>query len=135
MEDALLVGVIERRADRAQHLECPGHRDGLAQLVSEGAAFHELGDDVRLPVELAVVEDGKDVGVAEPGDGDRLPAEPFPEVRVLGEEVGQDLDGDHPLQGLVVGLVDSGHASAADLLHDLVGADPDPGCDFHRREG
>src|SRR5690349_23458195 len=99
--------------------------------MGEGAALDELGDYVGLAVELAVVEDGEDVRMAEPRDGDRLAAKALFEFGILREHVREDLDRDHPLERMVVRLEDGRHAAPADLLHDLVRPDADAGGDFH----
>ena len=70
-------------------------------------------DEVAAGVDAGVV-DLDDVGVDELGDGERLAAEPGDELLVVGEVLGQHLDGDRPLEHPVGGLVDGRHAAAAE---------------------
>jgi len=69
------------------------------------------------------------------GDRHGLATEALAELRVLGQDVRQHLQGDHPLQRGLVGLENGCHAAPADLLDDLVRADLDAWRQLHSEEG
>src|SRR2546428_11092420 len=69
----------------------------------------------------------------QPGDGARFLLETLAVVGLVGEEVGQDLDGHEPVEGGVVGPEDGRHATAADPFHDAIGAEGRPLLDVHGR--
>jgi hypothetical protein len=75
---------------------------------------------------LPVGEHGEDVVVPQLGDRDRFDLEANPVVLVLGEELGKDLDRHVAGKGLLIGLVNRGHASTAYLLDDQISAERRP---------
>ena len=92
----------------------------------EGGAVDELHDD-EVDIALAVeVVHTHDVGVAESGHGARLAAEAADEGGVDGEVAVEDLEGDGAVEAGVTGLVDGGHAAAADQGGDLITAQGAP---------
>src|SRR5712691_6139527 len=135
MQHSLPVRVVERRGDRAQHVRRAWNAKRLPELRCERPALDELGDDVQLILELAVVVNGEDAGMTQLGDRHGLATEALAELRVLGQDVRQNLEGDHPLQRGLVGLENGRHAAPADLLDDLVGADLDAWRQLHPEEG
>ena len=54
-------------------------------------------------------------GWLEGGRGPRLALQPLERLRVPGELLGQELQGDPPAELEVLGLVDDAHAAAADF--------------------
>ena len=77
-------------------------------------AGHELHDEVGEVVVLAVVEDRRDVRVAEVRGVEGLAAEPPREDLLLVGAGSQHLDGDRPREHGVVGLPDVAHAPGRD---------------------
>ena len=69
---------------------------------------------------VADLEDGHDVGMLEFGGGGGLGQEPGP-VSLRGESrLPHDLDGHHPIQRALPGLVNDPHAAPAQFLKDFV---------------
>ena len=90
------------------------------QAVVEVAPLEQLQRHERQAVDLADVVDLDDVGMAEPGDGLGLDAEPG-EVIGPGLAAAEDhLQGDQAVQAPLAGLVDDAHPPLAQLLQDLV---------------
>ncbi len=69
---------------------------------------------------LADVVNGADVGVVEGGGSPGLAPEPFQGLVGLEPPLGQELQRDLAVQVCVLGLVDDGHAAAAQLLAHAV---------------
>ena len=63
----------------------------------------------------------------------RLALEPLLQVRVGGDVLGQDLDGDGAVEPRVGGLVDLAHAAGANRSGDLVGAEPGANSQSHEQ--
>src|SRR5207248_536556 len=71
--------------------------------------------DERAPLRFADIEDGGDVRVpGQPRGRQRLALEALPDVRILGETVGENLDRDAAPELRVLGGVDVRHPSSAD---------------------
>src|SRR5207247_8646916 len=68
----------------------------------------------------AEVVEAEDVRVRQGSDGPRLALEAGQSLRVLSEDIRQDLDGNVPVQVIVVSPVDDSHASLADPLEERV---------------
>ncbi len=64
--------------------------------------------------------DRADVGMVQRGSGLRFALEAGEGLRVFGNVVGQELQGDEAVQLHVLSLVDHTHAAAAELLDDAV---------------
>ena len=115
MDDAEVVGGGEtfQQAPRQLAQLAPRERP-LLEARRERGAVEEVHDEVVEPVGLVGVVDGEDVGMAQPGQGARLPHEP------LGGGGGgparlEHLDGDGPAQAGVPGGVHDPHAAGRDL--------------------
>ncbi len=80
----------------------------------------KLHGDEGLAVLLADFVDGADVGMVQSGGGLRFALEARQRLRILGNIVGQELEGDKAMQPCVFGLVDNTHPAAAELLDDAV---------------
>ena len=125
MDHALLVGMLDRLADRHEEFQALARREPLlVAVLGDGNALDQLHDEER-PARLgaAGVEHAGDVGVVHHRQG--LP---------LGLEAGQHglgvharLDDFHGHDALhrfcLLGHEDRAHAPLADLLHQLVAAD------------
>ena len=88
--------------------------------VLQRHAVQILHDDERLPVLLADVVDGADVGMVQGGCGACFPPKARERLRVLGQFFGKKLQGDEAVQPRVLGLIDHAHPAAAQLLDDAV---------------
>src|SRR5712691_5363571 len=120
MQNTLRVRVVEGGGHGRQHLERIRDRHDAVEAVRQRASVHELANDVGHAFLFPVGEHGEDVVVSKLGNRDRFDLEANPVVLVLGEEIGQDLDRYVAGKGLLISLVDRGHASAAYLLDDQI---------------
>ena len=117
---AVVVGVLERFADRRHDGQRlfrgePAGRHRLAQVDPVDVLHHQVVE----PARLAEIVDGDDVRVVQRGQHPGLRGEPLGEAGVGAAFGGQDLEGHHPAQGLLPGLVHHPHAAAAEALEDL----------------
>ncbi len=96
------------------------HRRFLGDDLAQRAALDVLHDDVRTSAVAALVEDGDDVGVGEPGCGTRLAVELPREVEVVPEALVHDLHGDDAVEPGVESSVDSGHSAARQFLDESI---------------
>ena len=85
MDDPELVRVREAGAGVLDQLEPPAQRQGEASLndAAQRLARHVLHRDERPSLVFARVEDGDDVGMAQPSRGARLADEPPPRHLVV----------------------------------------------------
>jgi hypothetical protein len=95
-----------------------GQRPVAPDAVLQRLALDVLEHDERVPLVVAGVDDGNDVGVRHLGRGARLAAEPLELDAVLGDRGVHHLDGDRALQHLVEGAIDRRHPAGADLLFE-----------------
>ena len=72
-----------------------------------------------------------DVRMSELRDGARFAVEPFAELRIGGERVGQDLDRDRAVEARVARFVHLAHATGAKQRQDFVGAESRAGGQGH----
>jgi hypothetical protein len=72
------------------------------------------------PASTPGVVDLDDVRVDELRDRERLAAEAGDELLVVGQVLGEDLDGDRPLEHAVDGAVDGRHPAAAEAVAEHV---------------
>ena len=84
------------------------------------AAVDQPHVDIEAAVDLAVIVDGDDVRVVQPGGGVRLPAEPLGEAGVLGQVRRKHLDRHDSVGRGVVGAPYFADAAAAQQLHQPV---------------
>ncbi len=117
--------------------ELGGDRDGplprvggvLGEVVAEVGAVHELHDEVQLLALGPRVVHGDQAGVVDLGGDPALPHEAAPQLLGLGpgDPVGpQQLDGDAPVEPLVVPGPHLAHAALADEGGEFVPAGDDP---------
>jgi hypothetical protein len=96
--------------------------------VLEGVALEKFhGDEgasgiafAGLKRDFANVVNGADVGVIERGGGLRFAAEAGEGLRVAGDGVGEEFQGDEALEARVLGLIDDAHSATAELFCDEV---------------
>ena len=134
VDDALLVRLFERLGD------LPGDDDGLVrrqrpalQPLGEVLALRQLHDqDVRLRpvVERHALEavEVRDAGVVERGEDLRLALEAGEALGVVGEGLGQQLEGDLAAELRVGGAVHLAHPARAERREDLVASQATTGC-------
>ena len=114
---------LDRLQDLLEDAESPfrGQRrlvaDDVAQSVTAGDVFHGEEQDARV---VALVVDGDDVRMGQPGGGARLADEPLAEDVVVGESLRHDLECDEAVEPQVGGLVDRRHPAARNALADEV---------------
>ena len=122
VDDAVVVGVLERRAELQQDSLHDGYGQWrvLADHHVEWSAVDVLHDEEQRIARVPNGVDHDDVGVIESRGRSGLALEPFFHAGVEREVRQHDLDRDPAVQSQVVGEVDDGHAAAADLAADLV---------------
>jgi hypothetical protein len=133
VEDATLVGVMDGPRDIGHELcHPPGVLPEAGQLLGEAAPFNQFHAEVMLPVMLTDLIDGYYVRVVKIGR--RLGFAPkAPHVGRGRQLAGEDhLEGDHALELDLPGLVNHAHATAGNLLQQLVVAER---ADFPQRAG
>ena len=119
------MGVVQRLGHRRRQSHGLVQRQpGLLEAGGQVGAVDELGDDEAGAVlGAAHVVDRHDVGVVEGGDGAGLGQVGFGVFGPADEPAVRHLDGDGPLQLLVVGQVDATEAALAQDPLNPVAAD------------
>ena len=115
MDDPLAVRFLQRLG----HLADDAHRfarlhGAAAEDGRQRLALDQLHHDEDLLALLFDGEDGGDVGVIELGDGARLAQEARLPLRIVGDVVGEDLDGHFAQQPRVLGAPDLTHPACAE---------------------
>jgi len=124
VDDALGVGLGEALHDLDRQLERPvGGERSPGEGGGEGLAAHQLHRDEGRPFGLVDLVDDGEGGMGERSRGAGLLPEPAREVRIR-HRVGEDLEGHLAPEACVPGAVDDAHAPPAQLLEDLVVAQP-----------
>jgi hypothetical protein len=132
------TGFLRTREQAAAFIAAHGRRavfkpvygfDGNGiRLVASAEDLDEPSDhEERRAVVCADVVDGKNVGVGETRDGQRLPLEPLQPIRIAGERRRQHLDGDVAVQPRIVSAIDGAHATGAEQGDNLERADASAG--------
>ena len=124
MRDALAVGLVQGIRDLngvAQGLI--EWQRTLGQPLGQRFALQVLHDQEVGTVLLADVVEGADVRVAQRGNCPGLTLEPLFEIRMSGDMLGQDFDGNGAVQAGVSGFVDFAHSSSAQWGLDFVGTE------------
>ena len=83
-------------------------------------AVQKFHGDEGLTVVLIDFINGADIGMVQGRGRLRLALEAGQGLGIFGDFIGQELQGDKPVQGNVLGLVDHTHPSAADFLDNAV---------------
>ncbi len=125
MNDAALVGVLDGVGDVEDEGDAVAGGQGVvAAEIGEGFAFDVFDDEVgEAGVGLSGVEDSSDVGMVGAFEGAAFELEAGGGFGVDGG-VGNDLDGDEAVDGLVLlGEEDVAAAAAPDSAEDGVGSD------------
>jgi hypothetical protein len=91
-----------------------------AMRLLETSALEALHHDERLPLVLADVVDGADVGVVQGRGGSFLALESLSGPRFVESPFGEELQRHRAAQPRVLGRVDNPHASTAQFLTDTV---------------
>jgi hypothetical protein len=91
--------------------------------MPESLPFEVLHGDEGFAFVLADLVDGADVGMIECGCGAGFTLEPFQDLRVRSQTLGQELQGNESAELGVLGFVDHTHAAATKLLHNAVMGD------------
>ena len=107
----------------------------VGQALTQRLARQELGHGVRGAVDLAKVEERKNIGVRQRRDGAGLALEPRDRVGRFREALGKDLDRDFAAQTRVARAIDLSHAACAERRHDRVRTEPGIGSQPHRTSG
>ena len=112
-------------------------RRSSSDTFRQGIAFDELQYQVPDDIGLSrgrrafrEIVDGRDIGVVERGDRLRLAMKSSDSFRVAGVRIGQDLDGDAPIEPGVVGRIDFAHAARAERAEDFIR--PETRTDYER---
>ena len=126
MDDAVLVGVLERGGDATDDVQRPFLVDGPfpPDQVTDGPAIDELHGEVVVLACPAHVNALHDVGVAELRGRTGLAEEPLDVGPVLGELRREDLQRDDAVHADLPRLEDRAHAARAKAAEDLVPAYP-----------
>jgi hypothetical protein len=89
----------------------------LRQRPARQQLHHHVRDALAVLVErLTVVVDVRDVRVPDPGGGPGLRTDPRPRGRVRGVRAVEHLDRDRPVEHLVAGPPDNGHAARTETF-------------------
>ena len=124
MRDALQVRRRHGIGERNGHLEEPSEGDAAPRhQIRQRLPLHQLHGDEVEPLSLFHRIHGDDVGMVQGGDGFRLSREPRSAIGVFGYFGRQDLEGDLPIELVVVCQVHLAHATGTKFRHDAVMAD------------
>src|SRR5437762_3536536 len=121
MNDTRRVRRIQRVCDlnrKRQEQICLQRTPGDAMLQHD--AIQKLHGDERLLATFADLVNCADVGMVEGGGCASFTPETFQSLRITGNVVGQELQGDEAAKLSVLGLVDHTHPAAAELLDNAV---------------
>lgn len=135
MHDAARVGGRERLGERQGQLEQRDQREAAARRERlQRLALDQLhGQEAHAGALLDRVQDD-DVRVAERGDRARLALEKRKAFGVVGDRLGQGLDGHVPAQLRVARTPDLSHAARAQRGEHLVVGEPLSGLERHGRD-
>ena len=86
----------------------------------------------RTPAALLETVDVRDVGMVQRRQRLRFALEPREAIRVGRERLGQDFDGNVPIELRVARAVDLAHAAGANGGEDFIGAEPGAGGEGQR---
>ena len=124
MDDAALVGRVDGPCELLDQLH--GRPDGLGpavQPVLQRSPRHVFESEVGRSVLLTDLEDLDDIGVMQTGDRLGLSLEPLKALRAVPRVDGDHLQGDDPLQLLVLRLIDRSHPAPAQFAQEDVATD------------
>ena len=118
------VGLVERARHGRTDVDRELGAEALlaVEQLAQALAVDELHHDGLAAVVLEHVVDGDDVGMVQPGDGDRLAPEPFGDHRIGGEVRLEPFDGDPAIELDVGGDPHLGHPTVPDPPIEVVSA-------------
>jgi hypothetical protein len=123
VNDSLLVRGLERSCDAVGNRNRLVHRDrSPGEPRIESLALDVFQDQVLLAVGLLEAVDAGDIRMRECRERLCLALEARQAIGIVGQRVGQRLDGDRPVQTGVVAQIDDAHAAAPELAVDPVGS-------------
>src|SRR5882672_7437266 len=121
MNDALGMSGVERIGNlNANFQDVVQFYGSISDHVLQGCAVEKLHHDEGLAVLLVNLVNGADVGMVQRGGSLGFALEAAECLRIFGNVVGQELEGNEAAELQVLSLVDHTHASAAELLNDAV---------------
>jgi hypothetical protein len=133
MDEPSRVSGIERSSDAIDDLERVIDRKwGLVDQLSKISSLDVPHRDEQAAVLLTGVVDRKHVRLVERGGELGFADEAFPEPLVFGELGGEHLEGDLPLESLVLGEVHDTHATPPEGAFDAVASELGSRCQVHR---
>ena len=91
-----------------------------ADAVFQGLAIQKLHHDEPLSIVTGNLVDGADIGMAQRRGGPSFTPKALQRLRIVGDVVGQKLQGHKPAEHEVLGLVHHTHASATQLFQDTI---------------
>ena len=86
----------------------------------QGVAIEKFHGDEGLAVLVVYFVNGADVGMIQGRGGFGFALEAGEGLRIFGDFVGEEFQGDEAAELYVLGFVDNAHASAAEFLDDAV---------------
>jgi hypothetical protein len=126
MYRTLTVGIVKRLAQRIEDADCIAYaqRTALFQDGVQGASADQFHRDIVEPVLLANIVNCDNARMPQAGGGCRLTLEALRKFWVQAELGRKYFDGNRAPEFAIVGAVDPGHATVANLLLDLEMAKP-----------
>jgi hypothetical protein len=126
VDNALFMGVLHGVAELRK--EQDGFFDwqraaALPEQVAQRALANERHDQIEQAVLVAKFDEGQDIGMREPGNGERLAQKARAKGLVFGVAWVDHFQGHFTAKrAQLLGAVDFGHAAAADALDQFIGA-------------
>ena len=115
------MGVVQCGGDLFDQVGYPPQTELRFHYLFECARIFDIAHyDEAVITFLTKVIDGQNIGVVQASNSLGLAPEALAEAGLLGMDGRQDLHRHEPVQAGLVGFVDSGHATPADLRDDLV---------------
>src|SRR5262249_21254037 len=124
VDHAAPVGLGECVGDLQSQVQESGRF--LRPAPPQAFALDVLHGDVVLPVGLANVVDGSDVGMIERGSEARFLKESRQALGIGGPLRREHLQGDHAAQASIFGAIDGAHPAFADLIENAIVAEDVP---------
>ena len=128
MDDAFRVGRIQSVGNLNGHIEQFAHRQGhpagyscLARYaLPERPAFEQFQDQESLAFGLLQAKDGSNVLMVQRCQQARLTLQSCQSIRIVPEDIRQDLDGHLAAQDGILGAIDHPHPARTDFLQDPI---------------
>jgi hypothetical protein len=121
MDDAFAVSGVEGVCDlNGQHQQSLGFQRTPGNLMLQRQPFQILHRHEALVTLLGNLVNGANVGMVQGRSGLRLTLEASEGLRILGDLIGQELQGDKAVQFYILSLVNHTHPATAQPLDDAV---------------